>query len=254
VYLPSFLLARSADLVEKAGADPNRKGKCSDSPDEREQLPLEVALSHSTPDEGFWDPGTARGLLVMTLIELGARLDLLMESGDPDCLRLVNRWLSDTIMNYDCHGSLLEKIIISLRPSVLDMGTTCDPSVCPHSDRIRTPIGAALATKYTRGVRVLVEAGANVNTSLCSKCVTRFTDEQEAPLGLMSREAPLLLALATGQWEAAEVWVRAGADTRVVWERWGFGNLPSCLRECPASLLALMRPDFILSEGTGQSG
>uniref|UniRef100_A0A0G4G6K3 Uncharacterized protein n=1 Tax=Chromera velia CCMP2878 TaxID=1169474 RepID=A0A0G4G6K3_9ALVE len=217
-------------LVEKAGADPNAKGKTRDDPDETAILPLEAAMrgTDRTASQIF--------RLVTTLIQLGARLDLL-ETPEED----FGFWLNDAILGRDCpvncHGPPLENLIRDLPASVINKKTV---SRCTYE--AISPLDAALAANYTEGVRALVDAGADVNSPVPTElCLERGMTK---PLFSLCRtDGPLLFALATRQWKAAEILIRAGADTAYVRKQWDLVSLTAyvpALSGCPAPLLSLI--------------
>uniref|UniRef100_A0A0G4FZ75 Uncharacterized protein n=1 Tax=Chromera velia CCMP2878 TaxID=1169474 RepID=A0A0G4FZ75_9ALVE len=231
-------------LVEKAGADPNTKGKTENSPYETPVLPLEFALHQCAfaQDEfaassGGWGNAGDGGdggdwwQLVTTLIQVGARPDLLGGK-----LGVASPWLNDIIRKY-YEIPLLETIIRSLPKRVV---TASKSGLVPDWARPLTSLGAALSVKYTEGVRALVHAGADLDSATGTQTVIGMGGQP--PVGLFSTDPPLLLALFTGQWEAAEVLIQAGADTACAKKKWAGGvtDAATCLKDAPAALLSLI--------------
>uniref|UniRef100_A0A0G4FRP4 Uncharacterized protein n=1 Tax=Chromera velia CCMP2878 TaxID=1169474 RepID=A0A0G4FRP4_9ALVE len=149
-------------LVEKAGEDPNRKGKIKSTQAGPAVLPLEFALHNCSLSrkEDRW----RHWKVVRTLIQVGACPGLLRGSSKGAV------WLNNILKSPCCQGPLLEHIIICLHPSVI-CSMTLDPS---PNVRTLSPLGAAVNANYTGGVRALVDAGVDVKTD--STPINRIID------------------------------------------------------------------------------
>uniref|UniRef100_A0A0G4GQ73 Uncharacterized protein n=1 Tax=Chromera velia CCMP2878 TaxID=1169474 RepID=A0A0G4GQ73_9ALVE len=245
--------AASSDIAEvqslimlhlKKGADPNVEGGIEDphkwvrplaDKTTVTSVPLEFALHQVT----FFGRECGREVwwrIVTALIQMGAHPDLLKGR-----LRDASPWLNDIIGTSSCRGPELEKILRSLPASVANSATTVRLGSPFYTQVLESPLGAALAAQYSEGLKALIDAGADVNVATC----TRWGPKRGPSI---KPRAPLLLALETRQWEAAEILVQGGADTKCVREEFeGVRGTPACLQECPATLLSLIWPALTAS-------
>uniref|UniRef100_A0A0G4FVA2 Uncharacterized protein n=1 Tax=Chromera velia CCMP2878 TaxID=1169474 RepID=A0A0G4FVA2_9ALVE len=184
-------------MVEKAEADPNRAGRyCRDSAAKR---PLEAMLWYLTTGIGTLGP-LAHNFeklwgIVEVLVQLGADPSLEFQSGTEKKSLALLFQLFRLPPVPSTEGGL--KALTSGAPSVLLDGLE-DPGV--------TLLGACLEKKNIVGMRVLAEGGADVNKE------TRMKTSDGNNRQTMSSRAPLLHALLSQQWEAAEILLKANAD------------------------------------------
>uniref|UniRef100_A0A0G4GJS0 Uncharacterized protein n=1 Tax=Chromera velia CCMP2878 TaxID=1169474 RepID=A0A0G4GJS0_9ALVE len=228
----------------KKGADPNAAGGIEDPHKWARPLadrttvtsvPLEFALHQCA----FFGREWGREVwwrIVTALIQRGARPDLLEGR-----LRDASPWLNNILCNPSCKGPELEKILRSLPASVANSATRVRLGDPFYTQVLESPLGAALAAHYSEGLKALIEAGADVNVATS----TRWAPQRDP---IIKPRAPVLLALETRQWEAGEILVQGGADTKCVREAFaGVKGTPACLQDCPATLLSLIWPALTAS-------
>uniref|UniRef100_A0A0G4IBN3 Uncharacterized protein n=1 Tax=Chromera velia CCMP2878 TaxID=1169474 RepID=A0A0G4IBN3_9ALVE len=186
-------------LLEKAGADPNLPGvmhiHCN-----TQVWPLQQALQRldgrSTVriNSSSWLRAAWRR--VEMLVAAGAQIEKIPPDELASFETAEARWLCGALSLPEAHGPLLERIIRHLPKEFLSManrrGGRSFSAESPFKKGL-TPLGAALEAEYTEGVRVLVEAGADVSVP------TSFRDSMDES----DRCPPLVWADRSGQTAAA---------------------------------------------------